>query len=303
MRNLVRYTQLNKDHAFWFERRRIGQDKGGCVAGLLTHIQDGTVRQNLLIDCGFGTVESVADACARGLLSEQDFWDRPLAVLVTHGHIDHHAELMILSEYYCQRRGSSLHDVRPPLPVYSTLETQNHLGRVHYYGYGKGNTLTPRPISPHKLFGVGPFQILPVPVDHFEGAVFYAIRFGTHKLVICWDLTGPPADELARLALVSPSLALVEATTWCAMAEETTHAGIEALVETGFIERLELEYDPAREKYGAYLVHYSGWEDSFGMLTEGQLKMRFDVAYPRLAGFVRVAARGQYWDFTLGDPS
>ncbi|MBI1876927.1 MAG: hypothetical protein HYR94_01595 [Chloroflexi bacterium] len=46
------------------------------------------------------------------------------------------------------------------------------------------------------------------------------------------------------------------------MAGDTGHSGVEDLVETGFLEQLYLEYQPQQEKYGAYLVHYSGWEDS-----------------------------------------
>ena len=286
--NRVIYTQLNKDYAYWVEKYRLGQTQGGNVAGLLTEIQEGHVVQNILIDCGFGTMQALTDA--RG----DAVWDEPLSILITHGHIDHHAELMVLSELYCQRRGKNLTDIRPPLHVYCTRETQTHLARTHWFGYHDGNTLHYEPIRIARKFSLGVFSILPVRADHFAGAVWFAIEFGAHKILIAWDITTPHVTPAMR----HPSLALIEATTWHAMVDETTHAGIEALVASGFIAELGLEYAPAREMYGAYLVHYSGWEDAQGMWTDAQLKENFDATYPALANVVRVAERCQQWDFT-----
>ncbi len=288
-RNRVLYTQLNKDYAYWIEKRRLGQTEGGNVAGLLTHVADGRVAQNVLIDCGFGTMQALTDA--RG----DAVWDEPLRILITHGHIDHHAELMVLSELYCQRRGSRLDTLRPPLHVYCTRQTQRHLARTHAYGYGKGNTLQYRPLTAARARQLGIFSVLPVATNHFAGAVWFVIRFGAHKLLIAWDITTPHVTAAMR----HPSLALVEATTWHAMVDETTHAGIEALMTSGFLAELGLTYAPAREKYGAYFVHYSGWEDPEGMLTPAQLKQKFDQTYPALRDVVRVAERCQQWQFTM----
>lgn len=283
------YTQLNKDYAYWIEKRRLGQRQGGNVAGLLTHRQEGRVVQNILIDCGFGTMQALTDA--RG----DTFWDEPLCILVTHGHIDHHAELMVLSELYCQRRGDSLQDIRPPLLVYCTSKTQEHLARTHWYGYRGGNTLQYQPLAADRTLRLGIFSVLPVATDHFTGAVWFVIQFGAHRLLIAWDITTPYVTP----EMQCPSLALIEATTWHAMVSETTHAGVEALAEGGFLSALGLEYAPAHEKYGAYLVHYSGWEDVEGMLTDAQLKQKLDITYPSLAHVVRVAQRCQHWQFKL----
>lgn len=293
MSEYVTYCQLNKDYAYWIEKRRLGQQKGGQVAGLLSYGQAGVVKQNLLFDTGLGTLEAIADHCADA------FWDEPLAVFITHGHIDHHAELMILSEIYCQRRGQDMHDIRPPLPVFCTEITQQHLYRTHHYGYGGGKTLQHQPLTAGRPVQVGPFAITPLPVDHFEGAVIYLIEFELrqkHKIIIGWDTTTLPFEALDRLR--RPSLALLEATTWSSMAQEIGHSGVEDLVKTGFLAGLQLEYRPEQEKYGAYLLHYSGWEDPWGMLTDSQLKAKFDEAFPALAHLVRVAERGQWWEFS-----
>jgi hypothetical protein len=291
----VIYSQITKDYAYWIEKRRLGQQKGGHVSGLLTHLDnDNQVKQNILIDVGLGTIEGLADLC------EDTFWDEPLVVFITHGHIDHHAELMVLAEIYCTRRGANMHDVRPPLPVFCTAATQAHLFNTHRYGYTGGETLRHCLIEPASPVRLGIFTVTPLAVDHFDGAVIFTMEFGRnnwHKILIGWDMTSLPLEQIERLQ--GPSLTLIEATTWSAMAGEIGHTGVEDLVQSGFLEGLRLHFEPGRERYGAYLVHYSGWEDPWGMLTDRQLKEKFDETYPALANVVRIARRGQQWHFTL----
>ena len=57
MTKKVIYRQINKDYAFWIEKRRLGQEKGGHVAGLLSYLEDGQIKQNILLDAGLGTIE------------------------------------------------------------------------------------------------------------------------------------------------------------------------------------------------------------------------------------------------------
>lgn len=291
MSSYVVYRQLNKDYAYWIEKRRMGQDKGGHVAGLLTHVEGEQVKQNILFDCGLGTLEGLADQC------DDSFWDDPLTIIITHGHIDHHAELMVLSEIYCQRRGKDMFDIRPPLSVYCTAETQKHLHGTHKYGYTDGNSLRHQLLEADKPVQCGSFSILPIAVDHFEGAVIFVVTFAldqSHKILIGWDMTTLP---LQNDQVQNPSLALIEATTWTSMSAASGHTSVEDLVTSGFLDQLQLRYQPEQEKYGAYLVHYSGWEDVWGMLTDRQLKDRFDETYPSLADVVRPAKRGQQWHF------
>lgn len=293
MSQQVVYCQLNKDYAYWTEKRRVGQDTGGHVAGLLSHLENGVVKQNILFDVGLGTLEALADIC------EDAFWDKPLVIFITHGHIDHHAELMILSEIYCKRRGQHIQDIRPPLQVFCTAGTQKHLYNTHRYGFEDGNTLRHQSIRPGIPVQKDLVNITPVAVDHFEGAVIYSIEFHlthSHQIIIGWDMTTLPTNQIDKLT--QPSLILLEATTWTPLAEFTGHTSIEELAESGFLEQLSLQYQPDQEKYGAYLVHYSGWEDPWGMLTDQQLKDKFDTTFPALAGIVRVAERGQQWTFS-----
>lgn len=294
MSHQVIYRQINKDYAYWIEKRRLGQQKGGHVAGLLTYLENSQVKQNILIDAGLGTLEGLADLCA------DSFWDEPLAVFITHGHIDHHAELMVLAEIYCTRRGTGIHDIRPPLPVFGTAKTQEHLFNTHRHGYIGGQTLQHRLIESASTVRLGIFSLTPLAVDHFEGSVIFTIEFGEnqrHKILIGWDMTTLPLEQIERLQY--PSLALIEATSWSALAEEIGHTSVEDLVQSGFLERLRLQFEPEQAQYGAYLVHYSGWEDPGGMLTDRELKDKFDTIFPHLSNVVRVAQRGQLWNFSL----
>lgn len=60
---------------------------------------------------------------------------------------------------------------------------------------------------------------------------------------------------------------------------------------------MQLAFAPEHQKYGAYLVHYSGWEDPWGKLSDQALETKFQNTYPELASVIRIAKRGQIWDF------
>lgn len=296
--NHVVYRQINKDYAFWTEKRRFGQRQGGNVCGLLTHVQNGSIRANILFDCGLGTLQGLADLSDE--IGEAAVWDQPLTVFITHGHIDHHAELMLLSEIFCQRRGGDyIHNVRAPLIVYCTAETQEHLYNTHRWGYTGGRTLRHCQLAPGQSVQLGPVAVLPVAVDHCPGAVIFSITIGAdaHKVLIGWDLRSPPMAPQQLAQIRRPSLALIEGATWTPMAILTGHAGIQLLASSGFLDSLEMDYNPRSQRYGAYLVHYSGWEDPEGALSDADMERRFHRTYPHLASVVRVAQRLQAWRF------
>jgi hypothetical protein len=87
---------VNTGHAYWWEKRCFGQSVGGNTAALITHTRKGRVLANILVDCGFGTVSGLLDLSAFS-------WSWALQVVVSHLHLDHHAELQVLSELWCKR--------------------------------------------------------------------------------------------------------------------------------------------------------------------------------------------------------
>ncbi len=291
------FQQVNKDHAYWSEKRNVGQTRGGHTAGLLTHKRDDNGVTNVLFDAGLGTIDGLNDL--------SDFsWQWPLQVFITHGHIDHHAELMVLSELWCKREASP----RQPLLVRTTERTFDCIQPVHSYGFAGGNTLSFARIvpgtaeKPSPPVEVGIFRVFALCVDHFPGSVIYVVEAAGHKIIVGWDmktLLNPKDYPILK----NPSLALLEANTWSALSQRTGHTSVEDLVDNGsfkFIQSLDAALpDPAQDCHGVYLVHYGGGEDPGGAMSDAQLANRFKTTYPGLATLVNVAKRGQSWTFKL----
>lgn len=283
----VVYQQVNKDHAFWSEKRRHGQRGGGHTSGLLTHLIDGTAVTNLLFDVGLGTIEGLCDLAAFR-------WDWPLDIFLTHAHIDHHAELTLLAEQWCVRGAA---ERRGPVSVRATELTLNAVIPTHAHGFGAGHTLNPVSVTPERTQTVGVFRVSALAVDHFPGAVIYVVEFGRNKIIIGWDLKTPPSP-VEHPVLLRPSLALLEANTWTAQSAHTGHTSVEELVESGFLRELRVA-EASGARHGIYLVHYSGYEDPGGALSDQEMALRFEREYPEYSGWVGAAARGQSWRFEI----
>lgn len=291
----VEYRQVNKDHAYWSEKRTVGELKGGHTCGLITHFKNGRPRENVLFDAGSGTIEGLCDL---GNFT----WKPRLRVFVSHSHPDHHAELMFLSELWCKRMAPKRR--RAPLEVYCTgdrtTDTMKRLRNDYKYGFSRsgGNTLKHKvvlpgtPITPRGSV----FTIHAIPNDHAKGAVNYVVTFGDHKIIIGWDIRTPPNPNVHTL-LQQPSLALIEANTWSIPARPTGHTSVEDLVHSHFLRRLRVS--TGSSQYGLYFVHYGGGEDPSGVMQDGELECKFRSHYKKISGFAGVARRGQRWRFPL----
>jgi phosphoribosyl 1,2-cyclic phosphodiesterase len=287
MAERVLYQQINKDHAFWSEKRRHGQLRGGHTAGLLTHLRDDHAVTNLLFDAGLGTIEGLCDLAAFR-------WGWPLDIFLTHAHIDHHAELMVLSEQWCLRGAP---ECRPAVSVRGTELTLSAVQSTHAHGFGAGGTLASVPITEGEPQTIGIFRVSAVSVDHCPGAVIYVVDFGRDKIIIGWDMKSLPSPT-AHPALQRPSLALLEANTWSPQSHRTGHTSVEELVRSGFLRELRAPEAPG-VRYGVYLVHYSGHEDPWGSLSNRAMALRLRREFPDYAAWVDVAARGQAWTFEV----
>jgi hypothetical protein len=286
MSSVVLYQQINKDHAFWAEKRRRNSEHGGNTAGLLTHLVDGAAVTNVLFDAGLGTIDGLCD------LTRFD-WTWPLDVVLTHAHADHHAELQILSEQWCKRYGPR----RAAIHVRASAVTLGQVSQSHARGFGDGQTLTAVPLVPGVTDRLGIFSITGIAVDHLPGAMIYVVEFGREKIVIGWDMKSlPRVADHPRLA--RPSLAFVDSNTWSALSSRTGHSSVEDLVASGFLHDLRVHEAPAT-RCGTYLVHYSGAEDPGGPLSDRALALKFRREYPDLASWVDVASRGQCWTFAV----
>ena len=280
----VFYQQINKDHAFWSEKRRLGAQRGGNTAGLLTHVAGGAAVTSLLFDAGLGTIDGLCDLT-------QFEWTWPLEVVLTHAHADHHAELQILSELWCTRAGPR----RAALRVRAQQPTLDRVVPAHPRGFGDGHTLSAVPITPGVTERAGIFAITGIGVDHMPGATIYAVEFGREKILIVWDMKSPP-NVGEYPVLHRPSLTLVDCNTWSSLSARTGHTSAEDLVSSGFLRDLRVD-EAAGTRCGISLVHYSGAEDPGGPMSDGELAQKFRREYPDLAPWVNVAARGQCWTF------
>lgn len=128
-------------------------------------------------------------------------------------------------------------------------------------------------------------------MDHFPGAVIYVVEFGPHKIVIGWDKKTLPDPNIHRV-MQNPSLALLEANTWTSLSTRTGHTSVVELVESRFLEQLQLSF-ALPFHFGAWLVHFSGAEDPHGPISDGDLESRLRKTYPDLSDRVGVARRGQ----------
>ena len=284
MNERVLYQQVNKDHAYWTERGGNNKSKGGHTSGLLAHVDsEGNVVTGILFDTGLGTIAG---------LCELDWfeWTWPLDVFITHGHPDHHLELMVLSELWCRRLPEGR---KRPLEVFSTQKTFDWLNPVHSFGFSEkgGNTLRSMLLDPSQPVRRGIFTIHAVKVGHFAGSVIYVIEFGKRKIIVGWDIGRLP-DPDADPVLKNPSLALIDTTTWKSMLEKTGHTSIQDIFETGFIKKMDVSVDDP-ENYGVYFVHYAG------LLPVDKFSEKIRSTYPDIAPVVRgLAQKGQSWTFS-----
>jgi hypothetical protein len=282
----VLYQQVNKDHAFWTEKRLRNPGRGGNTSGLLTHAAGGQVISNILFDAGLGTIEGLCD------LADFD-WAWPLDVVITHAHADHHAELQLLSDQWCKRNGPR----REAICVHAHPITLDRLRLAHTRGFGDGRTLRAVALHPGEGQRLGIFTVTGIEVDHLPGAMIYVVEFGAEKILVAWDMKTPPSP-LDHPELQRPSLALVEANTWTALSACTNHTSVEELAGSGFISGLRLDQAPGT-RYGAFLVHYSGAEDAEGAMSDQELAARLARQHPNLACWLGVAGRGQQWRFRV----
>lgn len=299
------YFQLNTDANYWPEKMVAGvQTRGGHTAGLFMCVEEGRPIHSLLIDAGLGTIQA---------LSELGFpWGSSLDCLNTHGHADHHLELMILSEIHCLRFGPP---GARPINVYCTQETfEQTLNRVHGFRFcqGASQTLKFCPVIPATSanplpdpFPIGPagiFQGRAIESDHFAGAVNYAVEFsaesGMQKVDILWDLKTPPDPEVFTF-LRNPTLALVEANT-VRKSAKSGHVSGEDLLESNFLNRLDCRVAGSGPPYGIFLVHFGGRvdESSRSIIADSDFLATIATEIsPMPSTVIGLAKRLQRWDF------
>jgi phosphoribosyl 1,2-cyclic phosphodiesterase len=118
----------------------------------------------------------------------------PDAVLVTHSHEDHIAELPLLAD---KAIGSSKH-----LNVYCTSECRDLILAKYpqMSSMIKNNQISFTLLQPGENFQIGPFSVIPISSYHGEnsplGCVIYVVKLANRKVIAGWDfLSLPDVDE------------------------------------------------------------------------------------------------------------
>ena len=157
----------------------------------------------MLVDIGHGIVQSIqkgiSDLGLNNLSSSYSPSSTssiivPDAVLVTHSHEDHIAELPLLAD---QAIGSSKH-----LNVYCTSECRDQILTNHpqISSMIKNNQISITLLQPGENFQIGPFSVMPISSYHGEnsppGSVIYIVKLANRKVIVGWDfLSLPNVDE------------------------------------------------------------------------------------------------------------
>jgi phosphoribosyl 1,2-cyclic phosphodiesterase len=157
---------------------------------------------HILVDVGHGIAQSIqkgiSDLGFNNLTSSSSSSPSsiivPDAVLVTHSHDDHIAELPLLAD---NAIGSSKH-----LNVYCTSECRDQILTRYpqISSLMKNNQISFTLLQPGENFQVGPFSVMPILSYHGEnsppGSVIYIVKLANRKVIVGWDfLSLPNVDE------------------------------------------------------------------------------------------------------------
>ena len=138
----------------------------------------------VLVDPGHGTMPRLATV--KIAVEQVD------AVVVTHGHADHCADLNPLL------RARHLAETPPgPLPVYAPAGALDPL--IALDGRMLADDWTLHELAPNRDVGIGPFALTPVELPHFERNLAIRLRVGDTVLAYTGDSgTSPATAGLAR---------------------------------------------------------------------------------------------------------
>jgi phosphoribosyl 1,2-cyclic phosphodiesterase len=167
---------------------------------------------HMLVDAGHGIVQSIQKGISDlGFNNMQSSTSSPSstivpdAVLVSHSHEDHVAELPILADRAIR---SSIR-----LNVYCTSECRDQILAKYPQipSMIKNNQISFTLLQPGENVQIGPFSVIPISSYHGEnsppGCVIYIVKLANRKVIVGWDfLSLPDVDENL---LWNPDLAIL----------------------------------------------------------------------------------------------
>lgn len=257
-------------------RCRAPERQANTSASLITtNNQDQTIH-HVLFDVGLGVVDSLI---ASPLLSGDQA--RLDAIVLTHWHPDHVAELNRLAVAYTvnrQRRGLSA----ARIPLYCRSGTaawlrreQGHLLRAYLELHESGEYEPPGTVLPSLPGMPAELTITPVTVSHFTAdrtaddsascpaSAAYSITTADSKVVLLWDIDSEndwladpqtPAEHAAASHLAEACILAIDTCYWHRKPHRTTHPSLENVVR--YVAKLRPQC--------TLLMHLSGHPDGPG---------------------------------------
>ncbi len=205
----------------------ISEGQGACTS--LSVVHQGF---HLLVDAGIGVKEGIKKS-----MSGSGKRYLPDAILITHGRMQHIADLAALRDDGIGK-------------IYCTSESADRITK-EFPSLAQKEFVR---VNPGQSFEVGPFMVAPIAADNagdqpgFPGSVIYAITAGGRKIIAGWDfLKLPNADERT---LWNPDLLVLGTESY----NEHPSTGMISVSEAYSIVR----------RWNAklcYILHYSGEKD------------------------------------------
>jgi hypothetical protein len=208
---------------------------------------------HLMIDAGQGVVRSleqgIRDITAR--MQGRNARSIPDALLLSHGHIDHIADLNSLVK---ASKNDTSFNPNKKIQVYCTKETLDQITATFPALKSDDSILQYNIITPREKMSIGPFKVLPIASDHSTDkakaeSLAFIITYENTKIISGWDFRS--LLDTDESLFWNPSLLILGTESY------NPHPSVTGMISVSDAYNLARQWN-AKE---VFLLHYSGIAD------------------------------------------